>query len=1069
MVDQDNANRKPIDILYQATDEASIKVDIVAVHGLGSNVDWSWTWKSKSNPDLKVHWLRDPNMLPEKMPFSRIMTYNYESKWHVNAPKTRLRICGEELVRSVYNSRDGAHDRPIIFIGHSLGGLVIQHALLFTQISSDYKALLDHTAGFIALGTPFRGSEMQGLANIAATLLAPMGSHTGILQDLNYDNPNLADKVHDLCRLRDKMSFSISCFFELYEIDYGKWLWVLGWFGFFRGMVVSEASACIDGCPRISLQADHLMMNKYSRPDDRSFLAVSEEIYRMYSNWRIPQTRQKNSETGASPQGHFIVPFGRNESFVGREDILQKLKQRIPPLAYKDSCQRTALIGLGGVGKTQIALEAAHQVREQHPHCSIFWVPAIDMTSFENGYREIGQALKVKGLDEKDANVKALVKAALSQESVGEWLLIVDNVDDPDIARQVSAHLPLSRKGSILVTTRNQKLNTQAPKEGRVNITHMDRNESIQLLKHGLDDDQITDSESLNTLARFLEDLPLAIKQASAYMVETQMTTARYLEHCQSSDDTMIELLTKDFEDESRYETLQNPIATTWLISFHHIMRHAPLAVEYLRFICFLAEKNIPISLLPPGDSELQREEAIGTLQSYSCITKQRDATTFDIHRLVRLAMRNWMQSEQKWETGIKSVIHRLVQVLPFADYGDRDVWMGALPHVISALKGIPDECIQEDELILLRRKARFYHLMGKYGDAEEIYERIVPLSMKVRGVEHPTTLNVENSYALTLKEQGKYTEAEQIFRRILGIQMTALGRENPHTLVTMNNLAIMLCSQSRFQEAEQLHSQVLELRTRIQGQEHRKTLSSKNNVGTALIGQGKFREAEQLYRQLLPLQQKVIGNDHPNTLCSMNSFGATLLGQGKAQEAEEVLGQLLPLAIKVYGREHPKTLGFEESFGRALLSQGRNKDSEQLFRQLLLLKQRLLGRDNHETLDTMNSLGMALINQGQNEEAEQILSKALALRRMVVSEAHTSTLLTMINLGASIGNQARHQEAEELYREALSLSVKELGTRHSRTLMIRKDLEKCLRFQERTQGADPMQREIETLEEPSD
>lgn len=128
------------------------------------------------------------------------------------------------------------------------------------------------------------------------------------------------------------------------------------------------------------------------------------------------------------------MPFGRNKDFVGRESILAELLERILPGAEPDDCQRTAIEGLGGVGKTQIALEAAFRVREKHADCSVFWVPAVDVGSFENAYREIGRELKVKGIDEDKADVKALIKAALSRENAGRWLLIVDNADDVELS-----------------------------------------------------------------------------------------------------------------------------------------------------------------------------------------------------------------------------------------------------------------------------------------------------------------------------------------------------------------------------------------------------------------------------------------------------------------------------------------------------------------------------------------------------------------------------------------------------------------------------------------------------------
>lgn len=101
---------------------AANRESIIAVHGLGSNVDWSWTWKGA---EPHVDWLGHPDMLPAKVPRSRVLVYNYESRWHKDAPKTRLQLCGEELLDSIYRFRLDVQDRPMVLVGHSLGGNVL--------------------------------------------------------------------------------------------------------------------------------------------------------------------------------------------------------------------------------------------------------------------------------------------------------------------------------------------------------------------------------------------------------------------------------------------------------------------------------------------------------------------------------------------------------------------------------------------------------------------------------------------------------------------------------------------------------------------------------------------------------------------------------------------------------------------------------------------------------------------------------------------------------------------------------------------------------------------------------
>ncbi|KAL5886639.1 hypothetical protein ACKVWH_001964 [Pyricularia oryzae] len=286
----------------------------------------------------------------------------------------------------------------------------------------------------------------------------------------------------------------------------------------------------------------------------RSYAAGNAAVFARELLSKIPPSSVRN----LAIEVHFSVPFSRNEHFVGREEILGRLLQRLPPIAHPDACQRTVIHGLGGIGKTQVAIEAAYRVRDAYPKCSVFWVPAVDMTMFDNAYREIGRALKIQGIDDDDADVKTLVKAALSRNDAGPWLLIIDNVDDLQLLTdgRLTSHLPLSRKGSILFTTRNRRVTAHLqPREGVFDLA------------------QLSDDES-------------------------------------PSNQNMIAMLSRDFGEQDRYEKTANAIATTWLISFEQIARDAPLAASYLRNIAYFAEKDIPISLLPDGREDWDKAEA---------------------------------------------------------------------------------------------------------------------------------------------------------------------------------------------------------------------------------------------------------------------------------------------------------------------------------------------------------------------------------------------------------------------------------------------------------------------------
>lgn len=149
------------------------------------------------------------------------------------------------------------------------------------------------------------------------------------------------------------------------------------------------------------------------------------------------------------------VPFGRNRQFVGQTSHLNRLEnalftERQPP--------EIAITGLGGVGKTQIVLELAYRTKEQHQDCSVLWIPATNAESLQQAFTDIGQQLGVPGIKEKQADVKKLVQRHLSQKSAGQWLLIVDNVDDMDMwNHELKGYLPKSQQGCVVCTTRSRK------------------------------------------------------------------------------------------------------------------------------------------------------------------------------------------------------------------------------------------------------------------------------------------------------------------------------------------------------------------------------------------------------------------------------------------------------------------------------------------------------------------------------------------------------------------------------------------------------------------------------------
>ncbi|KAI1506280.1 hypothetical protein F5X99DRAFT_129304 [Biscogniauxia marginata] len=774
-------------------------------------------------------------MLPAAIPEARIYTYDWNAHVFDHAPVQTLLGHADNLLALVAAERDS--DRPIIFIASCFGGLVLAEAICRAgQEGNKYRQILQSTVGIVFLATPFAGTDAAGPASWLIVVKGIMGKEASgqLIKDLKERHAFVRERVQRFAEIANANSIRLPlcCFFETRKTKIAKKV-LPAWISEIspRGRIlVTESSACLHGFNRRSLGKTHVMMNKFEGKDCPDFIQVKEAIQHFLDE--APKTLKHRKNNTKKP--HFMVPFGRNSNFVGRAPILQQLLEQIPPSANKDDCQRTATEGLGGIGKTQIALEAAYQVRDQHPDCSVFWVPAVDATAFENAYRDIGRRLEVRGIDDDKADIKTLVKAALSHENTGSWLLIIDNADDLKLlftGTALSDYLPFSRKGSILLTTRTHEaaVRLDISQQNVIPIAEMSDVEATCLLRKGLKETQIRDMESTRHLLEFLANLPLAIKQASAYMATTGISTTRYLEHCQASDKAMVKLLSRDFKDLGRYEDIENPVATTWLISFNHLSRDYPLAARYLRFSCYLAEKDIPISLLPQGEDELEADEAIGILKGYAFIIERKESDSFDIHRLVRLAMRNWLQMRGKWQEQAANVLQHLNKEYPFPEHENREVWMRYLPHGQAVLGLRETSGDKEASIRLLFNIAQSYYILGKYNKAEQMHRQTLELRERVLGKEHPNTLISINNLAKVLRSQGKYEEAEQMHRQTLELRERVLGREHPNTLTSMNNLVEVLRSQGKYEKAEQMHRQTLELRERVLGREHPNTLDSIN------------------------------------------------------------------------------------------------------------------------------------------------------------------------------------------------------------------------------------------------
>lgn len=626
---------------------------------------------------------------------------------------------------------------------------------------------------------------------------------------------------------------------------------------------------------------------------------------------------------------------------------------------------KVAISGLGGVGKTQLALELVYRVKNDHKNCSVIWIPATSKESLGQAYRNAAAKLGISGYDDAKADVKRLVQNHLSSESAGQWLLVFDNADEigmwidqplQEESSRLIDYMPKSVHGSIIFTTRDKKAAIRLAGRNVIELSAMNEEDGKELLEKCLVDQEPVGQQDVEALLVQLMYLPLAIVQAAVYINTNGISLGDYLSLLEEQEEDVIDLLSEDFEDDGRYHDLKNPIATTWLISFEQIRHRDPLAADYLSFMACVDAKDIPQSLLPPGQSRKQEMEAMGTLQGYSFIAKRSVDSAVTVHRLVHLAMRNWLRKEGLLSHWVSKTIAILAKNMGSIDY-DKRTWRSCMPHAHYVL-GSP--LMSEDDkgkLDLLRKYAKCLYYDGRYQEAESIWERVTENLKTKLGDDHPKTLHNMSNLAATYRKQGRWKEAEKLDLRAVEGLTKKLGVDHTDTLISMGNLALTYRKQSLLEKAAKLQEQVLEgLKTKL-GADHQDTLISMINLASTYKIQGRHIEAEKLELRAIEGFKAEFGIDHPDTLIGMNNLALTYRRQNRWEEAEELQLQLVEICRKKLGTHHPDTLHYMRKLAVLWKDRNRQEDALKLMQTCYDLQQTILGASHPRTLATQSTL----------------------------------------------------------------------------------------------------------------
>ncbi|MFY9824086.1 MAG: tetratricopeptide repeat protein [Thermoanaerobaculia bacterium] len=636
--------------------------------------------------------------------------------------------------------------------------------------------------------------------------------------------------------------------------------------------------------------------------------------------------------------------------FQGRDEILAALREK---LAQASPGQATAIAGkavhgLGGVGKTRLAVEYAW--RHAADYTALLFVIAGSPADLRRNLAALCEP-GILNLAEREAPEEEVREAAVLRwlgENPG-WLLILDNVDSEPSAAAVDALLPRLHGGDVLLTGRLARWSVEVePLELDVLEEEAAQEFLLARTKAGRRPTQ-EDPDQAAALARELGFLPLALEQAGAYITERRLTLAAYMEEWQLRHDQVLTWF------DLRVSHYPASVAVTWQTSVDRLSAPARRLLERL---AWLGPEPIPESLLDVPIPEVHEEpnplDSLVELANYSLVTRDDKTPTFTVHRLVqdvtRRSLRNGLE-EGLWPETLGEAL-RWVNAAFVGHPQDVRNWPVLDPlasHARAVVLYADAVGIADPTALLMNNLAQLLYAKSLLAEAEPLMRRALEIQEKIFGPEHPMVATYLNNLAVLLQATSRLSEAELLMRRALEIDEKNFGKEHPNVARDLNNLAQFLQATRRLSEAEQLTRRVVTILENSLGEDQPNLAAALNNLAQLLKAMNQLSEAEPLMRRALEIDEKSSGKEHPNVARDLNNLAAIFLATNRLSEAEPLVRRALGIDEKSFGADHPMVAIDLNNLANLLQGTGRLSAAEPLMRRVLVIFLDFTRRTGHE------------------------------------------------------------------------------------------------------------------------
>ncbi|KAF3065086.1 hypothetical protein GL218_01180 [Daldinia childiae] len=770
-----------------------------------------------------------------------------------------------------------------------------------------------------------------------------------------------------------------------------------------------------------TIDADHMQMARCSNKKDHQYTRIYSVIESFITEG-LQRSVPRSIRQGIISKSLYHIPHLRNEHFGGRDQILEEIENHF----FVKKRKKLAVLGLGGVGKTQVALEFAYRVRDHRPEYSVFWVLAQSQATFEQSYAGLAKLLQISGEEDQ----KMLVKKHLSSENAGKWLLIVDNADDHEATFQSNdstgmiKHLPQNDYGLTLFTTRLREVAVDVAINNVVDLGEMNPEEAKSLFrsyKKADQPDQDQNETTIDELVKELTYLPLAIVQAASYMNKNMMSVEKYLSLLRGEERNVVNLMDRAFYDDIL--DMPRAVIKTWTVSFEQIRKCDRIAADMFSFMACLDPKAIPQSLLPAQQSEVDFEHAIGTLLGYAFITRQENGSMFDMHRLVHIAIRAWLQDHDLKRIRTDAIID-LSSILLFYNLTDHKVWREYMPHTLRLLEEGKDYQIREiyelscnvgrylygarrfreaskvlSEALTRRKEHNFQentllfplesYLADSYlhirrdQDAIKLLEPVVVVED-----ESPVQLQMQFTLAgaYASSEQAEQAEkAVKILKRLFVIY-GKFPEDDPHRLAVTHQLALAFSVNGQLEDAIDMFKHIISIGREVWGKEHINLLTTEQGLAAAYYRNSQFEETVSIFERIIPIMKKNLAEDDDFYLTSQNWCANAYRKTKRFKEAIELYEHIRTIQKKTLAEDNKHLLITEHNLAVAYVNNGQLEEGINLLKHVVIIRKVTLPEDDKFRLQSERCLADAYIISGEIENAIEMLERVVAILSTTVN-----------------------------------------------------------------------------------